>query len=109
MNILTKGINNKEEITFSQNVGNNGFLRSTLGYNSGKLNNGWGYSLAASYKRGNGWVDQTWTEGFFYFMKIQKSLTITAYHLQPSVHPRNTVKDRIKKQYHFMTWTMLPV
>lgn len=99
MNILTKGINNKEELVFSQNVGNNGFLRSTLGYNSGKLNNGWGYSLAGSYKRGNGWVDQTWTEGFFYFMKIQKkmkdhTLSFTAFGA-PQHHGQRSYKQEI--------------
>ena len=26
------------------------------------------------YKRGNGWVDQTWSEGFFYYLKIDKKL-----------------------------------
>ena len=109
MNILTKGINNKEEVSFSQNVGNNGFLRSTVGYNSGKLKNGWGYSLAGSYKRGDGWVDQTWTEGFFYFMKVQKSLKTTACLLLPLAHLKATVKDLTKKLFHFMTWTMLQV
>ena len=99
MNILTKGINNKEEVTFSQNVGNNGFLRSTLAYNSGKLKNGWGYSLAGSYKRGNGWVDQTWTEGVFYFMKIQKkmndhSLSFTAFGA-PQEHGQRSYKKAI--------------
>ena len=99
MNILTKGINNKKEVSFSQNVGNNGFLRSTLGYNSGKLKNGWGYSLAGSYKRGNGWVDQTWTEGFFYFMKIQKkfnnhSLSFTAFGA-PQEHGQRSYKKAI--------------
>ncbi len=99
MNILTKGINNKEEVTFSQNVGNNGFLRSTLGYNSGKLKNGWGYSLAGSYKRGNGWVDQTWTEGFFYYMKVQKKfkdhrLSFTAFGA-PQEHGQRSYKKAI--------------
>ncbi len=99
MNILTKGINNKEEISFSQNVGNNGFLRSTVGYNSGKLKNGWGYSLAGSYKRGDGWVDQTWTEGFFYFMKVQKkfndhSLSFTAFGA-PQSHGQRSYKKAI--------------
>ena len=99
MNILTKGINNKEEVSFSQNVGNNGFLRSTVGYNSGKLKNGWGYSLAGSYKRGDGWVDQTWTEGFFYFMKVQKkfndhSLSFTAFGA-PQSHGQRSYKKAI--------------
>lgn len=99
MNILTKGINNKEALVFSQNLGSNGFLRTTVGYNSGKLNNGWGYSLAGSYKRGDGWVDQTWTEGAFYFLKLQKkmknhSLSFTAFGA-PQSHGQRSYKKAI--------------
>jgi hypothetical protein len=99
MNILTKGINNKEALVFSQNLGSNGFLRTTLGYNSGKLDNGWGYSLAGSYKRGDGWVDQTWTEGAFYFLKLQKkmknhSLSFTAFGA-PQNHGQRSYKKAI--------------
>ncbi len=74
MNILTKGTRNKEGGTVKQSVGSFGKLRTSLGYNSGKLKNGWGYTLAGSYKRGNGFVDETWSEGFFYYAKIQKEL-----------------------------------
>ena len=74
MNIVTKGIDSKKGLKFSQDVGNNGYLKSTIGYNSGKLKNGWGYSLAASYKENNGWVDQTWSQGTFYYLKIQKKI-----------------------------------
>jgi len=74
MNILTKGTGNKEGGTVKQSVGSFGKLRTSLGYNSGKLKNGWGYTLAGSYKRGNGFVDETWSEGFFYYAKIQKEL-----------------------------------
>ncbi|MBU46943.1 MAG: hypothetical protein CMD28_05875 [Flavobacteriales bacterium] len=74
MNILTKGTGNKEGGTVKQSVGSFGRLRTSLGYNSGKLKNGWGYTLAGSYKRGNGFVDETWSEGFFYYAKIQKEL-----------------------------------
>ena len=49
-------------------------LRTSLGYNSGRLKNGWGYTLAGSYKKGNGFVDETWSEGFFYYAKIQKEI-----------------------------------
>ena len=72
LNILTKGVDNVKKTIFSENIGNNGLLRTTIGHNSGKLKNGWGYSIAGSYKRGNGWVDQTWTEGFFYYLKLEK-------------------------------------
>ena len=74
MNILTKGTGNKAGGTIKQEVGSFGKLRTSLGYNSGKLDNGWGYTLAGSYKKGNGFVDETWSEGFFYYAKIQKEL-----------------------------------
>ncbi|HJN63147.1 MAG TPA: TonB-dependent receptor, partial [Flavobacteriales bacterium] len=74
MNILTRGIGNKAGGTIKQSVGSFGRLRTSLGYNSGRLENGWGYTLAGSYKKGNGFVDETWSEGFFYYAKIQKEI-----------------------------------
>ena len=99
MNILTRGIDSKEGITFSQNLGSNGYLKSTLGYNSGQLKNGWGYSLAASYKKSNGWVDQTWSQGNFYYLKVQKkinnhNLSFTAFGA-PQSHGQRSYKKAI--------------
>ncbi len=74
MNILTKGIGNKAGGTIKQSVGSYGKLQTSLGYNSGRLENGWGYTFAGSYKKGNGFVDETWSEGFFYYAKIQKEV-----------------------------------
>jgi len=74
MNILTKGTSNKSGGIVKQSVGSYGKLRTSVGYNSGKLKNGWGFTLAGSYKKGNGFVDQTWSEGYFYYAKIQKEL-----------------------------------
>ena len=74
MNILTKGTGNKSGFLIKQSVGSFGKLRTSLGWNSGKLQNGWGFTLATSYKNGNGYVDETWSEGFFYYAKIQKEL-----------------------------------
>jgi len=99
MNILTKGIDSKKGLKFSQDFGNNGYLKSTIGFNSGKLKNGWGYSLAASYKEGDGWVDQTWTQGIFYYLKIQKKiknhrLSFTAFGA-PQSHGQRSYKQAI--------------
>jgi len=99
MNILTKGIDSKEGLKFSQNLGSNGYLKSTLGYNSGKLKNGWGYSLAASYKKSNGWVDQTWSKGLFYYLKVQKKIkdhnfSFTAFGA-PQSHGQRSYKKSI--------------
>jgi len=74
INIATKGIDNKKGISIKQEVGNDGFLRTSLGLTTGRLPKGWGVTFAGSYKRGNGWVDQTWTEGWFYFLRLDKKL-----------------------------------
>ncbi len=74
INILTKGIDSKRGLRFKQEIGNNGFLRSTLGLTSGRLKNGWGVSAAASYKQGDGWVDGTYTQGYFYYLRIDKQI-----------------------------------
>lgn len=74
INILTSGIESKREGMVKQEVGSDGYLRSSFGYSSGMLKNDWGFSLAGSYKRGNGWVDRTFSEGYFYYFKIDKKL-----------------------------------
>ena len=72
INIVTKGIENKRKISIKQEVGNDGFLRTSLGLTTGRMPKGWGITFAGSYKQGNGWVDQTWTKGWFYFLRIDK-------------------------------------
>ncbi|MAW20926.1 MAG: hypothetical protein CMD16_00850 [Flavobacteriales bacterium] len=99
MNILTKGTGNKAGGTIKQSVGSYGKLRTTVGYNSGRLEKGWGFTLAGSYKRGNGFVDETWSEGYFYYAKIQKEignhiLSISAMGA-PQRHGQRTYKNRI--------------
>jgi|JFJP01.1.fsa_nt_gi hypothetical protein len=74
INIQTQGIGSKRNISLKQEVGDDGFLRTSLGYTSGKIKGGWGITAAGSYKRGNGWVDMTWTEGWFYFLRIDKDM-----------------------------------
>ncbi len=74
INILTKGIDAKRGLRFKQELGNDGFLRSTLGATSGRLANGFGVSVAASYKQGDGWVDGNFTKGYFYYLRLDKQL-----------------------------------
>ncbi len=74
VNILTKGIDAKRNFRFKQEIGNNGYFRSTLGITSGRLNSGWGISAAASYKQGDGWVDANFTKGYFYYLRIDKQM-----------------------------------
>ncbi len=74
INILTKGIENKRQTTFKQSIDSQGKLQSNFGFTSGKLPHGWGITLAGAYKKGNGWVDNTFSEGWFYYAKIDKRL-----------------------------------
>ena len=74
INILTRGINSKRNFSFKQEVGNDGYLRSTIGLTTGRLDSGWGISAAGSYKQGNGWVDQAWTKGYFWYMRVDKEI-----------------------------------
>lgn len=72
INIITEGIESDFGGSVKQEMGNDGYLRTSFGLTSGRLKNGWGLTAAGSYKRRDGWVDQTWSEANFYYMKIQK-------------------------------------
>jgi len=84
INIITKGFDSKKETSITQELGSDGFTRTSFGISSGLFGNGWSITAAGSYKQGNGWVDQTWTKGFFYYFKIDKrlgshTLSLSAY------------------------------
>ncbi len=72
INIITKGIENSRSLSIKQSIDNNGKLTTNLGYTSGRLNNGWSFTLAGAYKNGNGWVDQTNVKAWFFFAKVDK-------------------------------------
>ena len=74
INIATKGIDAKKGLSLKQEVGNDGFMRTSLGLTTGRMKNGWGITFAGSYKKGDGWVDQTWTKGYFYFLRVDKEI-----------------------------------
>lgn len=84
INIITKGIDEARGGTVKQEFGSDGYLNTSFGYNSGKLRNGFGYTLAGSYKNGNGWVDHTWSKAYFFYAKVDKFigkhiLSVVAY------------------------------
>lgn len=74
INILSKGIENDFSGNIEQTFGNDGYLRTTFGVNSGKLKNDWSFTVAGSYKRGDGYAEQTWTKGYFYFLRADKKI-----------------------------------
>lgn len=71
MNFITNGIEGKQQTVVKKEWGNNGHNLMALAYNSGLINNKWGFTIAGTYKTGDGWVEQTWTNAYSYFAKVQ--------------------------------------
>jgi len=101
MNILTKGIDAKKSLSIKQEVANDGFYRTTVGLTTGRMENGLGVTVAASYKTGNGWVDQAFTDGWFYYMKVEKKLGKHLLSLSgmgaPQSHGQRSYKNSIAR------------
>jgi len=72
INILTDNIGNKFGFSFKQELSTGLTSRTSFSIKSGQLGKGWGVLFSGSYKKGNGYVDGTGTEGGFYYLKIQK-------------------------------------
>ncbi len=74
MNIITKGIDSKKEISIKQEVMSDLIYKTSLGFNTGQLKGGWGITGAFTFKKGDGYVDQTWDKAYSYFLKAQKRI-----------------------------------
>lgn len=74
INILTKGGDAKKGGSIKQEVANNGYLRTTLGLTTGRSEKGWAFTAAGSWKTGDGYVDETFTEGWFAYLKLEKQI-----------------------------------
>ena len=100
MNIISSGIETKLGGVIKQELGSDGFMRTSVGVTSGQLKGGWGITFAGSYKQGAGWVDETWTKGWFYYLKIDKKwgrhITSLTAMGAPQQHAQRSYKQLIK-------------
>ncbi len=100
INILTKGVGNKEGGMLKQEYSTGNMLRSTLSYNSGLSPKGYGLTFSASYKRADGWVDGTNSEGKFFYLKLQKKwknhLTSLSGFMAPQEHGQRSFQQPIR-------------
>lgn len=97
MNIITSGIQQKRQIKLKQEVANDGYFRTSVSYTSGQLPHGWGVTAAASFKTGDGWVDRTFTQGWFYYLKVDKKLGNHIVSLAAMGAPQEHGQRRYKK------------
>jgi hypothetical protein len=99
MNIVTKGIETKRQLSIEQGVDGEGKLTTNLGLTTGKLKGGWGITLAGAYKSGNGWVEQTNVKAWFFYAKIDKTwgkhLTSLTGFGAPQTHKQRSYKKSI--------------
>ena len=82
INIVTKATEMKAGTMISSSVGNDGFIKTGIGYSTGKLKNGFALSLLASRTSSDGYVNGTASEAYNYFAtlayEINSKQTITA-------------------------------
>lgn len=99
MNVITKGIDANFGASVKQEFASDGYLRTSIGLTTGQLKHGWGFTIAGSYKQGDGWVDNTWTKGWFGFFRVDKKLgkhTVTFSAMgAPQKHAQRTYKKSI--------------
>ncbi|MDY0103652.1 MAG: TonB-dependent receptor [Lentimicrobium sp.] len=99
MNIITKGIENDRQLSVEQGVDGEGKLTTNVGFNSGRMKNGWGITIAGAHKSGNGWVDQTNVKAWFFYTKVDKiwgdHLTSLTAFGAPQTHKERKYKKSI--------------
>jgi len=67
MNIITDPAAHEKGGKIKQEVGEGGFLKSTLNYNSGLINDKLALSGTIVRKTGDGFIDGTWTDAWAYY------------------------------------------
>lgn len=70
VSIFTKAADVKEGGSVKQTVGNDGYTKTSVVYNTGKNKSGWATSLLLSKWAGNGYVYGTAGEGWTYFAAV---------------------------------------
>jgi len=73
INIKSSAADMERGYGFKQEIGNDGFFKTTLNYSTGVMNNGFAISALLQRKTGNGYVDGTWTDAYSYFFTASKT------------------------------------
>jgi len=72
INIMTSGIDQKKSGSVAEAFTNEGMVNTSFAFNSGKLKHGFGFTLVGTHQAGNGWVDNTWSDSYFFYGKVDK-------------------------------------
>ena len=105
MNILTDPTALEDGGKLKQEFGNEAFLKSTLSYNSGLLNEKFALSGAIVRKTGDGLINKAWTDAWAYYFGASYNLNennrLELYALgAPQRHGQNLYKQNIAAYSH---------
>ena len=105
MNIITDPTALSFGIRGKQEFGNDNFLKSTLSFNSGLINEKFAFSGIIVKKTGYGLVDKTWTDAWAYYFGMSYNLNnknrIELYAMgAPQKHGQNLFKQNIAAYSH---------
>ncbi len=67
MNIITDPTANSRQVLAKQEVGNDGFLKSTVSLSTGLINGKYAFTVSGVRKTGEGYYDGTWTDAWAYY------------------------------------------
>jgi outer membrane receptor protein involved in Fe transport len=70
VSIFTKAANKLQGGTVTQMAGNDGYMKSTVSYNTGKSADGWASSFLLSKWQGDGYINNTSGAGWTYFFAV---------------------------------------
>lgn len=97
MNIITSSIDEKRFFVVKKDWASNAYERFAIGYNSGIIKNKFGVTLAGSYTKGDGWVNQTPQTAWSYFAKFtyrinSKNLIVFGANGAPQSHAQKATQ-----------------
>lgn len=73
VNIITYHPKTEQGGVFSYQLTDYGNQKTTLSYNTGISDKGWGVSFLGSRTKGNGYIDGTYVDGWAYYLSVSKN------------------------------------
>ncbi len=74
INVLTTAAEAKRGGIFKQEIGSDGFIKSSFAYSTGRMGNGLAASGAIVKKTADGYAYGTWTDAWSYFFTLNKAM-----------------------------------
>ena len=100
MNIITDPTANTRQVLAKQEVGNDGFLKSTVSVSTGLIKGKYAFTVSGVRKTGDGYYDGTWTDAWAYYAagawNINEKQRIDLYAVgAPQRHGQNLYRQNL--------------